>query len=94
MPDMRRWTRTAEQRADEAYSYVGVYSRAHVARGHPTMIWLGADGQEKEVTATYGSEAEAFAREPWGDLEIVGRVVKYLRPGRPDLAELRQADKK
>ena len=87
MPDMTRWTRTAEQRANEATSLLGVYSKARVAKGNPTTIWLGVDGQEKEITATYASEDEAFAHEDWGEVEVVGRVVKYLRPGRPEGAE-------
>ena len=80
--------RTAERRADERDHLVGVYSRRCVALGYPTSIWAGADGHEHEVIGVYRSIAEARLREPWDDLEIVGRMLRFVRPGRPALCDV------
>lgn len=83
--DLSKQRRSAEKRAEEKEAYVGVYSVKSVARGNPTSIWLGVDGAEHEVIAVYKTESQARSQEPWDDLRVVGRVLRYVRPGRPAL---------
>ncbi len=77
--------RSAEDRLREQGYLVGVYSQKAVTCGCGTSIWLTEGGKEVEVIGVYSSEAQARSQERWKDLVVVGRVVRFLRQGRPEL---------
>ncbi len=77
--------RSAEDRLRAQGHLIGVYSQKAVACGCGTTIWLTEGGKEVEVTAVYSSEAQARSQERWKDVVVVGKVVRFLRAGRPQL---------
>jgi hypothetical protein len=80
-----RWADAIEERLHTEGYVVGVYSRRDVARGRGTSIWLTDTGKEVEVVAVYVSEVQARSFERAPDLTVVGKVVRFLRQGRPQL---------
>ena len=77
--------RSAEERLRAQGHLIGVYSQKAVTFGCGTTIWLTENGKEVEVTGVYSSEAQARSQERWRDLVVVGKVVRFLRDGRPQL---------
>jgi hypothetical protein len=81
-----RWPDAIEERLRTDGYVVGVYTRRDVSRGRGTSIWLTDTGKEVEVVAVYVSEVQARSFERAPDLTVAGKVVRFLRQGRPQLS--------
>jgi hypothetical protein len=57
-----------------------VYSRQ--AAPHGTTFYASPDGREVEVTAVYASREEVAANYNWPDIQHLGWVTRWVRPGR------------
>ena len=60
----------------------GFYSQQAVDKGFPTHIWKSPSGIEREVTGVYWDEEAETCK--WTDKMFVGRVIEFVRQGRPD----------
>lgn len=62
--------------------YYGYYSKAAVADGHASAIYKTEHGTEVEVTLV--TRAEHGTSYEWADKKCVGRVIEFVRPGKPE----------